>query len=151
MIRFICITSILFAFIANPISAQERPVGTRMAPELRRQALIMGITTKVLADDQEVAWTQVDERIAIPGNPVVIRLVGSNIVIASQFTPVIRRQGNVLVAQWQIWIENPGRGVSYYTSIQTIPMDFNEPIHFFPLGTSDPSIEIILTINPYLQ
>jgi hypothetical protein len=122
-----------------------------MTPELRRQALVMEIETRVLPDEQSDMWTHSDVRIAIPGSPVVVRLVGSNIVIALQFTPMIRRQGNVLVAQGQIWIENPGRGISYYTSIQTIPMDFNEPIHFFPLGTSDASIEIILTVNPYSQ
>jgi hypothetical protein len=152
MIR-ICIASILFAFITNiPISAQDqRPASARMTPELRRQALVMEINTRVLTDEREVMWAHSDTRIAIPGSPVVVRLVGSNMVMALQFTPVIRSQGNLLVAQGQIWIENPGRGVSYYTSIQTIPMDLNEPIHYFPLGTSDASIEIILTVNPYLQ
>jgi hypothetical protein len=121
-----------------------------MTPELRSQALVMEIYTRVLTDELEVMWAHIDERIAIPGSPVVVRLVGANIVIALQFTPIIRNQGNVLVAQGQIWIEHYGMGVSYHTSIQTIPMDLNEPIHFFPLGT-DASIEIILTISPYLQ
>jgi hypothetical protein len=59
-----------------------------------------------------------------------------------------------MVAQGQIWINDSERGISYYTSIQTIPMEINEPIYFFPLGASPQlksSIEIMLTVNPYKE
>jgi len=158
MIRSICLVSLLFVFIANiSIGAQEqeqrsgqRPTSTRTPPEVRRQSLIMEINTRVLSEAQNVRWTQAESRIAIPGNPVAIRMVGTNIIMVLQFTPIIRREGHILVAQSQIWIESPGGDLNYYTSVQTIPMDINEPIHFFPLGTeADPSIEIILTVNTY--
>jgi hypothetical protein len=152
MILSLCFAGIFLFASGFVLDAQEQPeTRTRMVPELRRQALVMDISAKVLTDDQDVVWNEIERRIAIPGTPVGVRLVGSNVVVVVQFTPFIRRQGNVLVAQGQIWIETPGMGVSYYTLIQTIPMDFNEPIHFFPLGTSDASIEIILTVNPYLR
>jgi hypothetical protein len=77
------------------------------------------------------------------------------LIVAAQFTPFIRRQGSsVLVAQGQIWIDIPNEGIRYYTSIQTIPLDFDEPIYFFPLGQSnqlDSFIEIRLTVKPYTE
>jgi hypothetical protein len=111
----------------------------------------MEINVVVMEDSQVAIWNESQRRIAIPGTPVGIRLEGSNVIVAVQFTPVVRRQGNVLVAQGQIWIEDPQGGVSYYTLIQTIPMEFNEPIYFFPLGTMDSSIQITLIINPYTE
>jgi hypothetical protein len=133
--------------------AQSQPVGSGMTPEFRRQALVLDINARAL-ENEEVIWNDVHQKITIPGTPVDIRLVGSNIIVAIQFTPFIRKDGNIMVAQGQIWIKDPEKGVSYYTSIQTFPMKFNEPIYFFPLGASSPlnsSIEIKLTVNPYKE
>ncbi|MDR1837278.1 MAG: hypothetical protein LBQ89_06425 [Treponema sp.] len=118
-----------------------------------RRALVLDITTRVV-DKEQVAWSESSRKVAIPGNPVGVQLVGSNIVVVVQFTPYIRSEGNVLVAQGQIWIAGSDNTVSYYTSIQTIPMELGEQIFFFPLGSSqhlDPSIEIILTVNQYQE
>jgi hypothetical protein len=146
--------SVLFIFTAGVcIEAQPHPTNTGMMPGLRRQSLVLDINARVL-EKEEVIWDESHQKITIPGSPVVIRLVGSNIVVVVQFTPFISRHGNVMAAQGQIWINDSERGISYYTSIQTIPMEFNEPIYFFPLGTSpqlNSSIEIRLTVNPYRE
>jgi len=122
-----------------------------MIPELRRQALVLDITARVLESEHVVIWNETHQKITIPGTPVGIRLEGANLIVAVQFNPFIRRSGNVLLAQVQIGINDPEHGFSYHTSIQTIPFGFDEPIYFFPLGQSDESslIEIILTVNPY--
>jgi hypothetical protein len=143
------------------IHAQEEPVGANLGhgeashegeaiPGLKKRSVIVDIDARVLEDKKVVVWNETHRKTAINGNPVGIKLVGSNIVVAVQFTPYIRRSGSVLVAQGQIWINNPDKGMSYFTSIQTIPMEFGEPIYFFPLGSSaqsDPSIEIIVTVS----
>jgi len=148
MIRSVCLFSVLCIFTSNiQIYAQNQQT-SGMEQELRRRALVIDIDARVLTDEDEIIWNQVERKIAIPGSPVGIRMVGSNVVVGVQFTPFIRVQGNVLVAQVQIWIDT-GNGVSYHTSMQTIPIDFNEPIYFFPLGASNSSIEILLTVNPY--
>ena len=155
--RSICLAGFLIIFAAGiNINAQESASSRNgdNSQGNRRRALVLDIKARVLEDEQTVIWNESHRKITIPGNPVGIKMVGSNIVVAVQFTPFIRRSGNVLVAQGQIWIEDPQRGMSYYTSIQTIPMDFDEPIYFFPLGTQqhlDSSIEIILTVNPYRE
>jgi hypothetical protein len=154
MNRSICFFSVLFLFTANIcIEAQPQPASTDVMPGFRRQALTLDISARVLEKD-EVIWDESHPKTTIPGSPVGIRLVGSNIVVAVQFTPFIRRHGSVMVAQGQIWIDDHERGISYYTSIQTIPMEFNEPIYFFPLGESsqlNSSIEIKITVSPYLE
>jgi hypothetical protein len=154
MNRRISILSVLFLFTTTVcIEAQPQPASTRMTPGLRRQALVLDIEARVL-ENEEVIWDESNQKITIPGTPVSLRLVGSNVIVVMQFTPFIRRSGSVLVAQGQIWITDPEKGVSYYTSIQTIPMEFNEPIYFFPLGTSsqlNTSLEIKLTVNPYKE
>ncbi|MDR2966056.1 MAG: hypothetical protein LBU88_09805 [Treponema sp.] len=135
---------------AIPCSAQNHHTSRSENSGHRRSAFILDITARVL-EENVVVWNETQSKTTIPGRAVGIKLVGSNIIVTVQFTPFIRRSGNVLVAQGQIWIEDQERGMSYYTSIQTIPMEFNEPIHFFPLGTNqalDSSIEIIITINP---
>jgi len=155
---------VFFTIAASPLTAQEHQAAghDRMIPELRRSALVLDINARVLsahaepqsAGSENIIWNENHQKLAIPGSPVSIQLVGSNVVVAVQFTPFIRRRGNVLVAQGQIWISDPNNGVGYYTSIQTIPMEFNEPIHFFPLGTSEhlnSTIEIILTVTPYRE
>ena len=146
---------IIFALGVN-IEAQEKASESEKSQENnRRRALVIDIKARVLEDELTVIWNESHRKITIPGSPVGIKMVGSNVVVAIQFTPFIRRNGNVLVAQGQIWIEDPQRGMSYYTSIQTIPINFNEPIYFFPLGNAqqqlDSSIEIILTVNPYRE
>jgi len=142
--------SAFFIFAASaPIHAQEQGMGGTMQG-LRRRVLVLEIDARVLEEQEVVIWNEIHRKFAMPGSPVGIKLVGSNVIVVVQFTPFIRRGGNVLVAQGQIWIEDPERGITYYTSIQTIPIEFDEPIYFFPLGTSvAPSIEIILTMNMY--
>jgi len=148
---FFCV---LFLFSTTVyIEAQPKPSNAAMTPEFRKQTLILDIEAKAL-ENEEVIWEQSNQKVTIPGTPVGIRLVGSNIIVAVQFTPFIRRSGSVMVAQGQIWINDPEKGVCYYTSIQTIPMEFNEPIYFFPLGTSsqsNSSLEIKLTVKPYKE
>jgi len=153
MNRSLCLFGVFFIFTASiQIEAQDQQMS---AGTVRRRSLVLDIDARVLDDEQTVIWNETSQKITIPGSPVGIQMVGSNIVLSVQFTPFIRRNGgNVLVAQGQIWINDPERGINYYTSIQTIPMEFNEPLYFFPLGASqqiNSSIEIILTVNPYRE
>ena len=154
MNRRISFLSVLFLFATTVcIEAQPHHANTGMMPGFKRQALVLDINARVL-ENEEVIWDESNQKITIPGTPVSLRLVGSNVIVVMQFTPFIRRSGSVMVAQGQIWITDPEKGVSYYTSIQTIPMEFNEPIYFFPLGTSsqlNSSLEIKLTVKPYKE
>jgi hypothetical protein len=123
-------------------------------PRLRGRSLMLDITARVIEQNQTVIWNESHKKETIPGRPVVIKLVGANIVVEAQFTPYLRRGGQkVLVSQGQRWLEMPNQGIRYHTSIQTIPLEFGEPIYFFPLGPRRDEdaacIEVMLTLNPY--
>ena len=150
-----CLLGAFFLFAASAgIFAEDQPRPSQLHQRFRNRALILDINARVLEQNHEVIWNETHERITIPGNPVGMKLVGSNLVVAVQFTPFIRPRGeNILVAQGQIWIEVPNEGIRYHTSIQTIPLEFNEPIFFFPLGPerqeNNAFIEIMLTMKQY--
>jgi hypothetical protein len=53
----------------------------------------------------------------------------------------------------QIWINVPNEGISFHTTMQTIPLEFSEQVYFFPLGSMKdndaPIREIQLVLEPY--
>ncbi|MCL2382120.1 MAG: hypothetical protein FWC64_11145 [Treponema sp.] len=125
-------------------------------PYLKERAVVMRIVSRIVEENQQVVWNSENSRVTLPGRPVGLKLVGTNLVVTVQFTPVLRDQGqHVLVAQGQIWINVPGEGMRYHTTIQTIPLEFNEQIFFFPLGSmqarDEAVIEIQLVVEPYSQ
>jgi hypothetical protein len=152
MIRSFCVFGAFFIISAsmNIYAQDSKGELGEMVSGLRKRAVVMDIDARVLGEENAVVWSETHRKIAIPGSPVGIKLVGSNVVVEVQFTPFIRKEGSVLVAQGQIWYTEPGKGISYYTSIQTIKLEFGEPIYFFPLGKSNQfnsCIEIIITVN----
>jgi len=156
MNRSIFIFSAVFIFASGILSAQEHRVShDRVIPELRRRSLVIDIEARVLEgsanETTNVIWEETYQKTTIPGTPVSIRIEGSNLIVVLQFTPFIRRGNNVLVAQAQLGINDPQRGFSYHTSIQSIPFGYDEPIYYFPLGQSNElsTIEIILIVNPF--
>ena len=121
-------------------------------PALRERAMVIQITTTVEGSNHE-SWNAFSSKVTIPGRPVGIKLVGDNIVIAVQFTPYLRQGKFALVAQSQIWINIPEKGMSYKTDTHSIPVDLGEPILYLPLGADtspdNPHIELVLTMYRY--
>jgi hypothetical protein len=148
--RLICAFFLLSANLNIYAQDTKGELG-EMVSGFRKRAVVMDIDARVLGEEKAVIWNETHHRIAIPGSPVGIKLVGSNVVVLVQFTPFIRREGSVLVAQGQIWYNEQGKGISYYTSIQTISLVFGEPIYFYPLGNKpnqfDSIIEVVITIS----
>ncbi|MCL2127093.1 MAG: hypothetical protein FWH38_02465 [Treponema sp.] len=123
-------------------------------PRFKGQAVVLDINARVVEQNQTVIWNESHRKATIPGRPVGIKLIGANVVVAAQFTPYIRRGARkFLVAQGQIWMDIPNQGIRYQTSMQTIPLEYEEPVYFFPfgqLGDDDTAcIEVILTLHPY--
>lgn len=155
--RFCRITASLFImfFIKGTfIHAQETASPDEVLPDLGGTAVILHFTARVIESGQEVIWNTSDSKVTISGRPVSLQLTGRNIIVVARFTPYISNDGGkFLAAQGQVWTDIPNEGVSYYTSIQTIPLEFDEPIFFFPLGSysedDDTRIEIQLILKPY--
>jgi hypothetical protein len=135
-------------------------------PGLKKRGISFHINARVLEKNEteeteaEDAWNETwsmdSIKNAIPGQPVSLKLVGNNVVVVVQFMPYIRRtEPGVLVAQGQVWMEDEHNNISYETTIQSIPLRFNEKIYYFPLGEQDSGahafIEICLEMSPYPQ
>jgi hypothetical protein len=143
---------VLFFLAAASPEAQETTL--EQVPALRERAVEMQIISRIIEQNQQVVWNSENTKLTIPGRPVGIRLVGSGIVVAAQFTPFLRQNGkHTLVTQSQVWINVPNEGMSYHTTMQTIPFEYREQIYFFPLGSigedEGPQIEIQIVMEPY--
>jgi len=132
------------------------PSMQNILPRFRGRAVVMNIDARIL-EKGEVTWNETHQKTTIPGRPVEIKLVGENLVVVARFTFIQNHSGGqkLLVAQGQVFMADPAQGIRYQTSVQTIPMEFNETVYYFPLGSSKPedgasaSIEVILTLRPY--
>jgi hypothetical protein len=134
--------------------------GEGAPPGLKRRGISFHINARVLekedAEEWGETWSVDSVKNAIPGQPVSLKLVGNNVVVVVQFMPYIRRNAaGVLVAQGQVWMEDENHNVRYQTTIQSIPLTFNEKIYYFPLGEQDNGsnafIEICLEMSPYSE
>ena len=141
-------------FVSTALSAQG--ISLDELPGLRERAVVMHIVSRIVEQNQQVIWNAENVEVTLPGRPVGIKLVSSYLIVAVQFTPFLQPSGqHILVAQGQIWIHVPNEGVSYQTTIQTIPLGFREQVYFFPLGSmraqDGAGIEIQLELFPYEQ
>jgi hypothetical protein len=123
----------------------------------QKNAVIFHITARIMDKDGDEIWTEEYVKITIPGKPVRLKLLGGNIAVIVQFTPLFRHDGqNVLIAHGQVWLEDEKQCVHYETTIQTIPLKFGEDIYYFPLGNrtdsnKDNFIEICIKASPYSE
>ncbi|GHT69454.1 hypothetical protein FACS1894110_18940 [Spirochaetia bacterium] len=148
----------IILFAAGAAAIAQEPALEELLPGLKDRAVVLDIVSRVVEQNQEEVWKENNSKVTIPGRPVGLKLVGSNVVVLVQFTPYpnFGAEGNaVLVAQVQIWINIPGEGIRYQTTIQTIPLKYGEQIYFFPLGSmnspEDARIEILLELRPYAE
>jgi hypothetical protein len=140
---------------------RERPDGQpprrqtpQNEPRLRERMMVLEIDARLMGQNETVIWSESHLKETLLGRPVGIKLVGNNLIVDVQVTPYFRPGTRYfLVAQAQIWMEIPNQGVRYYTTMQTIPVEFGDPVYFFPLGSrsegdgDDSRIEIRLTLQ----
>ncbi len=146
--------AVAFCFAATFLQAQDAL--DDMISVLKDKAIVIDLIAKVGESDQGKPWTAGSSKVTIPGRPVSMKLVGANLVIATQFTPYIKADGSIiLVAQGQVWAGSVETGgVRYHTIMQTIALSYGERVYFFPLGKavkgdSSSTIEVQLEVHPY--
>ncbi|MFA6506366.1 MAG: hypothetical protein WCT14_09720 [Treponemataceae bacterium] len=123
---------------------------------MKDRAVVLQLTARIVERDVDETWNSASSKVTIPGRPVTLKLVGANVVVAAQFTPYKKEDGkNILVAQGQVWVSTKEEGMLYYTSIQTIPIEYGERVYFFPLGQKKDDrgarIEVQLVLTPYVD
>jgi len=167
MIRQIALAFFLFLAINTAVVQGQEEDKSKVAlppgdssmqnllPRFRGRAVVMDIDARIL-ENGEITWNETHQKTTIPGRPVEIKLIGGNLVVVVRFTFIRNHSGGqkLLVAQGQIWMADPSQGIRYQASVQTIPLEFDETVYYFPLGPFKPeegasSIEVKLTLHPY--
>ena len=146
--------TLFLSFFAVSASLGAQETSLQDLPGLRERAVVVTMISRVVEQNEEVLWNSEISSVTIPGRPVGLKLIGSNLVAAVQFTPFLRPNGRHILVTWgQIWINIPNEGISFHTTMQTIPLEFSEQVYFFPLGSikdnDAPIIEIQLVLEPY--
>ncbi|MDR2054228.1 MAG: hypothetical protein LBP80_12520 [Treponema sp.] len=140
------------AFLGGLLFVAVNTVSYAEDPSLEEFAVVLNIVSRVVEADQQVVWDQTNNKVTIPGVPVRMKLVGANLVVLVQFTLYREKSGRMmLVAQGQILVDVPNQGMSYHTTIETIPLEYGEQVYFFPLGRTDSPEEARLEIQVALQ
>ncbi len=139
-------------FAVSAAAAQENK--GEILSALKDRAVVLDIVARVVERGADEVWNKTSSRVTIPGRPVSLKLVGTNVVVLVQFTPYKKDDGRqVLVAQGQVWVDTKDAGLRYQTTMETIPIEFGERVYYFPLGSNkgnnEARIEIQIVLKPY--
>ena len=88
MIRTAFLGTIFVFAVSVILSAQESSL--EELPGLRERAVVVHISSRIVEQNQQVVWNSENSRVTLPGRPVGLKLVGTNLIVAVQFTPFIR-------------------------------------------------------------
>lgn len=119
------------------------------------RALRIEIVARIVENGEVTVWNMELSRLTISGRGVLVLLEGSNVVVQAEFTPYRQERtgGIILVAQGQTWIqeEDGSKHLVYRTAFQSMPIELDEPILFFPLGAEpdprDANVNIELEVR----
>ncbi|MDR2491161.1 MAG: hypothetical protein LBD20_07145 [Spirochaetaceae bacterium] len=137
----------------NALPPPQNEPDSGILPLLQDRALVLNISARIIDASGAEMWKQEGSKVTLPGKPVGLQVQGGNIVCTVQFTPYVMRNGKAyLVALGQVWLELPGDVLHSETILKKIPLEFSEPVYFFPLGSEkkgDAQLEICVNMNPF--
>jgi hypothetical protein len=153
VLLFLCVEIPLSAQAGPPHPEPPHPKNSIVVP-MSDRAIVLRMVTRVLEKGNIEAWNSDTYKVTFPGRPVGLKIVGENVAVFVQFTPYPRsNKRGVLVAHGQIFTETADGKVQYRTVMQTVPLEYNEQLFFFPLGPGksddEAHIEIQIEMNRY--
>lgn len=122
------------------------------------RALTVEITARITENGVATVWDFRLSELTVSGRGVAIRLEGSNVTVAAEFTPYRDDDQEIyLVAQGQTWLSTgTSTEVRYIPAIRSTPIQPDEPVIFYPLGQSADhgeavfNIELEVRVRPYV-
>lgn len=147
----LCSSMIVFALgLDKGLAAQD------LIPEgLKDKALSIRIQAAVVSGPSTAAWHSESQRYTMPGTPVGVKLVGSNVIILVRITPYDDGKGGlVLVTQGQVWVKGNDGDLSYRTTLDTIQVRYGEKFYIFPLGrlpNGEAPMSLQILVDHYVQ
>lgn len=98
-------------------------------------ALTVSILASLGSPSEAPSWEAKDIKYTIPGTPVSIKMIGSEVVIVITLTPYKNASGGLLlVSQGQVWYKDGDAGLRYRTTVDTLNVGFGERVFFYPFG-----------------
>jgi hypothetical protein len=87
--------------------------------------------------DNKDLWVKVLDKVLPVGSTLSIRSSRNDIVILTYFTPLQSTDGHIILkAMSRVWQQGEDGRLSYFSSVNTIPITVSEEAVFYPLGIS---------------
>ena len=106
-----------------------------------------------MKEDRISIWNMDSSKLTISGMAVNLKLYGNDMMILADITPYLNDDNTILlVAQGEVWISSDeSDGLTYYTTMKSLPVESGEKIIFFPLGLAVDSNSNVYTMELEIQ
>lgn len=138
-------------------SAQRAEPGSIEAIPLpiRSEALAVSVRAMVNHPDAKVPWQASERKYTVPGTPVSIKMMGSDVAVVISLTPYRTKDGSLfMIAQGQVWFREADGTVRYRSTVDTLGINFGEKLLFYPFGVfadGKEPLRIELVVDPYSE
>ncbi len=136
------------------VRAQELPESLRdrdLSIQIQAVIIAPGADGNGAPAAEKSSWHEEGSGLTVPGTPVGIKLVASNVVIFVQVTPFDREKGYLtLVVQGQVWLHKSNGALAFRTTVNKVEVEYGETVFFYPLGAAPkgkPSLRVAISVT----
>ena len=124
---------------------------------LQDNVFSVNVIGRIYDGGQVNSWEMDVAKYTISGRSVSLRLEGKDLIVIADITPYVDNEGGVLlVAQGQVWVDEPGEKlVKYSSTMKSLPINLGDKVYFYPLGIAQNYesemfiLELEIQILPY--
>jgi len=120
---------------------------------LRGEALAVSVRAMVSHPETQEPWQASERKYTVPGTPVSIKMMGSDVAVVISMTPYRTKDGSLfMIAQGQVWFRDVDGTVRYRSTVDTVGVNFGEKLLFYPFGVfadGKAPLRIELVVEPY--
>jgi hypothetical protein len=132
---------------AEPGSIEAIPLS------IRGEALAVSVRAMVSHPENKEPWQASERKYTVPGTPVSIKMMGSDVAVVVSMTPYRTKDGSLfMIAQGQVWFRDSDGIVRYRSTVDTVGVNFGEKLLFYPFGVyanGEAPLRIELMVDPY--